>query len=1593
MARTRIASTLFARLAMCLITAACVAVWWPSKAVADIYDAGAGPLGVLNLSTGTLNIDTGTTPPTMSGAFTANGDVDDGVAVFRFQDVFIGPGVTVNLTGSRPLAITSAGDIVIGANLNASGAGGARLGGGAGGAGGAGATVGGTGGAGGAGGAGGGAVPGGRGGLNSGNPSFDGEIGASRSNGTTGSQGASGADGSIGATGGAGSPGTGTTGGFSGTPGAGGGGGSAGIYPGDTFNGGGGATPGGGGGGGAPGTVNANAGNGNTGSDGVIGGNGTVGTAGANGGNGQNGLDATFTTPANTFALVGGAGGGGGGGGGKGSGGQGGGGGGGGSSGGGGGGGGAVDAQHNCGSSTDGVGGNGGSGGAGGTGGAGGAGGSAPNGQPGTDGGNGGGAVLLSARGIVGLTNGMVINVSASLPTGALPGLPGNAGAAGNSGLNGASGGGGTGGTTASWQFLQGIYCTGNGSATAGSGGTGGQGGQGGTGGAGASSGSSGGGGTGGRGTPGMVKLHGTLILANGVAGYNGNIQASNGASAAPQHSGKVTYISNVNPALLTTVKPTPTGSPVEASLTNDPLLTGATPFDSLPNHPYIGELQGAAGTSGVLKSSFYNSGTAPAVGPQKLDFWRVAPGSTDNLFVGWDQVFLRNNTTETLTGVFLNVAGNGNVLIPTSPPGTLGPNQIFTTTVATGASVVYDIPLTFTGPSNVTVNIGNPATFSITNPVGDGTITYQWQEDITGTGSSFVDMPGETNATLTLAPLYDGSVTPPIFGVNMSYNGRKYRCIVKDNTSTVVSPAATLTVLNVANIVRHPTGGQFYVGDNVTLSVYVTGGTGNYQYVWQRNSVPAPGSPNAPVYTINSISLAQAGNYTVTFVEIGGAHAFGTSNPAFVDVQPHVSAGLPSGGGHDNTGNVHHFTANATGGYAPLSYQWQADYGSGFVNLVDGGSISGATTATLTINPLALSDAGAYRYIVNDSLSSSDTSPSVVLTVTDLLTCNPTNLVSSPRGNAFLYVGEGLTLDMSATGGLTPYTYTWKRNGTPIGAPNSNTFVLTNAQLSDSGNYSCTVSDSSPDPDCTSAPLLVTVVNNLGIASHPANVTKNVTEIATFSVVPSGGIPPLSYQWQFDGGSGFVNLTDGGAISGATTPTLSVGPLLLTHAGQYRCVVTDSGTPQTVTSASATLIVTNNIACNLGVSAMNVYVGETPVFSAVVGGGNGNFSYLWERDTGSGFVTLSDGGNISGATTSTLTISPAGLTDAGVYRLTVTDDSAINAPGSCSLTLGVYNTPTVVVAPTVVNAYDNDPVTYTATVTGGIPPFSYDWRKGGTSLGAPDQNTLSFTATLADDGTTYDVVVTDAGSDLSGSTTVTSNTATLNVRPPIQVLGPTPNNIRAYKDDPPFALGVTASGGYTPLSYNWYLQYPPLPPINLAPFGGTNPILGINPALPAVPTGAGILFCRVTDANSTMVQSANANIQIENHLAITPPGIEDSVATRNGTFTFSITTTGGLGTISYQWFKDDGTKVFQPISGETNPSLTFSPVVDGDAGLYQVEASDQGSTVSSNNDVVTDSATLTVVAGVPVVGAIGLSVLAAITALGGALALRRRPV
>ena len=56
-------------------------------------------------------------------------------------------------------------------------------------------------------------------------------------------------------------------------------------------------------------------------------------------------------------------------------------------------------------------------------------------------------------------------------------------------------------------------------------------------------------------------------------------------------------------------------------------------------------------------------------------------------------------------------------------------------------------------------------------------------------------------------------------------------------------------------------------------------------------------------------------------------------------------------------------FSVNVSG--TGVTYQWR----KGNVNLINGGNISGATTATLTINPATISDTSSFYNVIINSL------------------------------------------------------------------------------------------------------------------------------------------------------------------------------------------------------------------------------------------------------------------------------------------------------------------------------------------------------------------------------------------------------------------------------------------------------------------------------------------------------------------------------------------------------------------------------------------------------------------------------------------------
>ncbi len=163
-----------------------------------------------------------------------------------------------------------------------------------------------------------------------------------------------------------------------------------------------------------------------------------------------------------------------------------------------------------------------------------------------------------------------------------------------------------------------------------------------------------------------------------------------------------------------------------------------------------------------------------------------------------------------------------------------------------------------------------------------------------------------------------------------------------------------------------------------------------------------------------------------------------------------------------------------------------------------------------------------------------------------------------------------------------------------------------TTADSNGDGTYGDVVGPAETNPDGTviaaSYPgtnANVTTAMSLNISQAAVDQTVSLYENATFSVTasaistttytgtppstePNYTIPPATevstdpqYQWQVDDGTGFVDISDGGIYSGATTNTLSLTRVKTTEDGnQYRVLVTHPDNVCALEESTATLTV-----------------------------------------------------------------------------------------------------------------------------------------------------------------------------------------------------------------------------------------------------------------------------------------------------------------------------------------------------------------------------------------------------------------------------------
>ena len=172
-----------------------------------------------------------------------------------------------------------------------------------------------------------------------------------------------------------------------------------------------------------------------------------------------------------------------------------------------------------------------------------------------------------------------------------------------------------------------------------------------------------------------------------------------------------------------------------------------------------------------------------------------------------------------------------------------------------------------------------------------------------------------------------------------------------------------------------------------------------------------------------------------------------------------------------------------------------------------------------------------------------------------------------------------------------------------------------------------------------------LTINGPLQITGQPADESAYIGGTALFTVATSGS-SPVFYQWQQDG----INLTDGGNISGSTTATLRITNVTVSDAALYSVIVSNAFNSLTSDDAVLEVIYSPPHITSQPVSQTRV-VGTTAMFSVAALGELPLF-YQWQKNG----TNLTDGGGISGSTTSTLTLANVTVANGGNYSVIVSN-------------------------------------------------------------------------------------------------------------------------------------------------------------------------------------------------------------------------------------------------------------------------------------------------------------------------------------------------
>ncbi|MFZ5941413.1 MAG: PKD-like domain-containing protein [Bacteroidota bacterium] len=873
----------------------------------------------------------------------------------------------------------------------------------------------------------------------------------------------------------------------------------------------------------------------------------------------------------------------------------------------------------------------------------------------------------------------------------------------------------------------------------------------------------------------------------------------------------------------------------------------------------------------------------------------------------------------------------------------------------------VYEKPQIDDQPDDVTACEQDTVFFAIdpgvtTNPV------YTWEYF---NGTSWATVSGTA---------YQGihSDTLKINGVTPAMNGRQYRVVLSGQCSPdVTSSEATLTVDERPEILGQPVDAVVCENDDTFFGVnagVTTDATFEWHYwdggAWQTASMFTGWDSD----TIYLTAVTNAWNNTDLRVLVSGkCTPVRTSNTANLTVYNRPVISVQPIDRTTCEGVATSFTVDAGITSNPV-YTWEYNDGVNGWQTVSGAMYTGTATATLLVNtPNSSMDGWLYRVTVGGFCSPAVTSDEVSLTVQENseIILQPVASTICENDNTSFTIDPGVTTSPVIEWFYNDGTSGWQTvtvNGVH-GANGSATLDLTAVPFAyDNYLYRATVTGSCGVP-VTSNTVNLVVYRRPEITLQPEDTASCELKNVTFTI-QTGLTDGAFIQWEEnDLVSGWQAISDGGNFIGTTTTQLKVFGVDSAMTGyQYRAVV-DGTCNDPVTSDPATLTVYSAPAIWAHPQDQTICEGTVATFSVSATGRD--LIYEWFEDSGSGPVSISNGGMYSGQGTSTLTITGAPRT-MNLHRYYV------RVSGHCQpwkqsnvAFLYVMTPPEIALQPADRTICEFQTASFTVSATGA--GLSYQWYEstdGGATfspltdagyyIGSTIQTLNIFNVSRSYEGNRYRVEVN--GTCLPSAT---SNDVGLTVNVPPLITAQPDVNVAVCQNNPA-TFSVTAEG--SALTFQWKvnrndgLGYVDILPSNALYSGQQTDELTL---LNAQTSQNGYSYrVLIVGPCAPSVLSNPSTLNVDELPVISVQPLPMNICEGN-TGQFSANASGP--SLSYQWMVSTDGVLYTPVTdgidysgSQTDQLMVTNPVVAMNGYRYRLDINSACNMVSTNPVVLT---------------------------------------